>query len=103
MHLTSNYKLQTCYPCFNPPNNELLCGANKHPMKKILLFFVLALVSTLLYAQTTAIQNVNMIDVRTGKVLANTTILINGSTIGMTGQGIKFKLPAGTQVVDGTG
>jgi imidazolonepropionase-like amidohydrolase len=72
-------------------------------MKSIQILILFSFTWTTLCAQTTVIQNVNLIDVQTGKVQPQTTVLVNRGIVERVGKGIKFKLPAGTKIIDGTG
>ena len=58
---------------------------------------------TCLLAQETAIRNVNIIDVRTGKVLKGQGVLISGDKISWLGPNNKLKPSGGAKTIDGTG
>lgn len=49
------------------------------------------------------INNVNVVDVEKQKINAGQTVLVQDGKFTFVGTGIKFKLPATTQVIDGTG
>lgn len=73
-------------------------------MKHYLISFIV-LLPLFISAQPqpfTLIRNVSVIDVRTGKVLPRTNVLVEGETIRDVSKK-QFKLPDGTEVIDGTG
>lgn len=79
---------------------------NPANMKYSIVLILLLSVATPLAAQTpstTVIQNVNVIDVRTGKVKPGMTVLIQNGLIADVAAGKKYKLPAGSVSIDGTG
>src|SRR5687768_3928123 len=69
---------------------------------KIRISVLLTLFTSAVFAQVVAIKNVNVIDVKTGKVIPNTSVIISGTTIEAVGTSGKLKIPANAQVVDGT-
>ena len=72
-------------------------------MKKYKLLLASIISSTCLHAQQTLISNVNLVDVRTGKVIAGQSVLINNDKIEQVGATNKIKTPAGAQTIDGSG
>ena len=72
-------------------------------MKKYNLLLVSILSSLCLHAQQTLISNVNLINVKTGKVIPGQSVLINNDKIEQTGAVNKIKAAAGIQTIDGTG
>jgi imidazolonepropionase-like amidohydrolase len=69
-----------------------------------LLIFLLAIAPVLIYAQNnyTLISNTNVIDVRSGKVIKEASVLIKDDLIQEVFTNKKMKLPPGTTVLDGT-
>lgn len=72
-------------------------------MKKYysLLFTIILICS--LHAQQTVISNVNLVDVKAGKIIPGQSVIINGKKIEQAGAANKIKQPAGSQWIDGTG
>jgi len=61
------------------------------------------LLSLSLPAQHTIISNVNLVDVKKGKVLAGQTIVLNGEKIEQVVPAAKLKTITGAQIIDGSG
>lgn len=61
------------------------------------------LLASLMEAQTIAITNVNVIDVRAGSVVPGQTVLITGDRIAALGASTSIRPPAQAGVIDGTG
>ena len=55
------------------------------------------------FAQQTVISNVNIVDVKTGRLLPGQTIVINGEKIEQVGPSAKIKPIAGAKTIDGSG
>lgn len=72
-------------------------------MKKYKLLLVSIILSACLYAQQTLISNVNLVDVKTGKIIPGQSVLINNDKIEQTDAANKIKTAAGIQTIDGTG
>lgn len=72
-------------------------------MNKYYSLLIAMIVSTLLTAQQTLISNVNLVDVKTGKVIPGQSVLISNDKIEQTGASNKIKTAAGIQIIDGTG
>jgi imidazolonepropionase-like amidohydrolase len=66
-------------------------------------FLSVLLTGSSLCAQSVIIKNVNLIDVRTGKVLPGSSVVFTGETITETGPAARIKTPASAQIIDGTG
>jgi len=49
------------------------------------------------------INNANLFDSETGKTIPDTTVVVEGNRIKAVGQGLKIKMPAGTEVIDARG
>ncbi|HJS53512.1 MAG TPA: amidohydrolase family protein, partial [Chitinophagaceae bacterium] len=71
-------------------------------MKKYHCLLVPILLSCLLNAQTTLITNVNLVNVKTGKIIPGQSVIISGERIEQVGAVGKVKQPAGAQIVDGS-
>lgn len=72
-------------------------------MKNILLIFSIITIGTSLLAQNTILlKNGQLIDVHTGKVKKNTSILIKDDQIIAIGKAKKMDIPADAQVIDCT-
>ena len=72
---------------------------------KIIYIFVVALFPTLASAQNpsrTLIRNINVVDVRSGKLLPGSNVLVEGKLIRDVSKKL-MKLPSGTEIIDGTG
>lgn len=72
---------------------------------KLIYIFVATLIPTFAPAQNpsrTLIRNVNVVDVRSGSLLPGTHVLVEGELIRDVSKKL-MKLPAGTEVIDGTG
>lgn len=72
-------------------------------MKKNILLPAFIIISACLYAQQTLISNVNLVDVKTGKIIPGQSVLINSDKIEQTGAADKIKTAAGIQTIDGSG
>lgn len=72
-------------------------------MKKYNSLLAFVIFSSALQAQQTVISNVNMVDVKTGKIIPGQSVIINGEKIEQAGAVNKIKSPAGAQIIDGTG
>lgn len=70
---------------------------------KFLFLFVSMLLSLLGHAQTQVIQNVNLIDVKTGKVIPGMSVVITGQTIAQASPSKSIKIIAGATVLNGEG
>lgn len=68
-----------------------------------MLRFSSFLLASLVGAQTIAITNVNVIDVRAGSVVPGQTVLINGDRIAALGASNSIRPPAQADLIDGTG
>ena len=71
-------------------------------MKQTILLLCIT-VSVHIYGQSLLIKNVNLIDVKSGKVIPATSVLVSGSTISDIGPSSKLKTLNQLQVIDGTG
>ena len=72
---------------------------------KLIYIFLVALIPTFAFGQNptlTLIRNVNVVDVRNGKLLPGTNVVVEGKLIRDVSKK-QMKLPAGTEVIDGTG
>ena len=72
-------------------------------MKKQTFLFCSLLLSASLWAQQTVISNVNLVEVKTGKIIPGQTIVINGEKIEQVGAAGKIKTIAGAKLIDGRG
>jgi imidazolonepropionase-like amidohydrolase len=73
-------------------------------MKSLLIFhFCVSVFFAQAQNSFTVISNTNVIDVRSGRVLKETSVLIKDNVVHEVFTGNKFKLPAGTTVIDGKG
>ena len=72
-------------------------------MKKQIIAICISLFSATLFAQQTVITNVNLVDVRTGKLVPGQTVVINGGKIEQVSPATKIKSIAGAQIIDGGG
>lgn len=72
-------------------------------MKKYNLILTCFFFPACLYAQQTLISNVNLVDVKTGKVIPGQSVIINNDKIEQIGATNKIKAPAGIQTIDGSG
>lgn len=72
-------------------------------MKKIILHLTLLFAFLNLFGQDTAIRNVNVIDVKTGKVFPNYSVIITNEKISWVGLDKKISIDSKTNVIDGTG
>ena len=70
--------------------------------KKLIILGLLVLVGALGWSQTTLIENINIIDVETGKLLPKRNVLIDGEFISKISSR-DIKSPEGTTNIDGTG
>ena len=70
---------------------------------KSLSLLVSVLVSFSAYTQTQIIQNINLIDVKTGKVIPGMSVVITGQTIAQVGMSKSIKMIAGATVLNGEG
>lgn len=69
-----------------------------------LLFFLSSLcLSVTLFSQSVYISNITLIDVKTGKAIPGQTVMISGEKIEQIATAAKIKIPAGAQLIDGTG
>ncbi|MEI8132860.1 MAG: amidohydrolase family protein [Leptolinea sp.] len=71
-------------------------------MKKTILLLALFL-STSIWAQPTFIRNVNLVDVRNGKIIPAQTIVINGKKIEQIGASSEIAPISGANTIDGSG
>ena len=72
-------------------------------MKKKATLICSILFSVALFAQPTVITNVNLVDVKAGKIIPAQTIIIQGEKIEQVGNAAKIKSIAGAQIIDGSG
>jgi imidazolonepropionase-like amidohydrolase len=72
-------------------------------MKKLLLLITALFTVGMLTAQQTIISNVNLVEVKTGKIIPAQTIIINGDKIEQVGPSAKIKPIPGPQTIDGSG
>ncbi len=72
-------------------------------MKKNFLLLLLLSISVGCLCQPVLIQNVNLVDVGTGKLMPGHSVLINNGIISEIGKAQKVKAPAGATLVDGSG
>lgn len=72
-------------------------------MNKLIILCYTIMLSASSGAQQTVISNVNLVEVKTGKILPGQTIVINGEKIEQVGASSKIKPIAGAQIIDGTG
>ncbi len=72
-------------------------------MKKLFVFFCTTFITATLLTQQTIISNVNLVDVKNGKILPSQTIVINGDKIEQVGPAAKIKPIADAQTIDGSG
>lgn len=72
-------------------------------MKKQIAFVLSFCIAASAVAQQTVISNVNLVDVKTGKLLPGQTIVINEEKIEQVGPSAKIKPIAGAQKIDGSG
>lgn len=72
-------------------------------MKKYKLLLLSVISSACLHAQQTLISNVNLVDVKTGKIIPGQSVLIKNDKIEQTGAVNKIKTAAGIQTIDGSG
>ena len=72
-------------------------------MKKYNSLLAFVIFSSALQAQQTVISNVNLVDVKAGKIIPGQSVIINGEKIEQAGAVKKIKIPAGSQIIDGTG
>jgi len=72
-------------------------------MKKYNSLLAFIIFSSSLQAQQTVISNVNLVDVKTGKIIPGQSVIINGEKIEQAGASKKIKQPTGSQMIDGTG
>ena len=72
-------------------------------MRKYHHIIVFILFSCSAAAQQIVISNVNIIDVKTGKIIPGQSVIINNDGIEQTGPAKKIKSQAGAQVIDGNG
>jgi imidazolonepropionase-like amidohydrolase len=72
-------------------------------MKTQTTFLVLLFGCLRLFGQETAIRNVNVIDVKTGKQLSNYSVLISNDKISWVGLDKKIKIGKEIKTIDGTG
>lgn len=54
-------------------------------------------------AKALVINGANLFDSETGKTIPDTTVVVEGNRIKAVGQGLKIKMPAGTEVIDARG
>ena len=54
-------------------------------------------------AQQIVISNVNLVNVKTGKIVPGQSVIINNDRIEQTGPAKKIKSPLGAQIIDGSG
>lgn len=54
-------------------------------------------------AKALVINGANLFDSETGKTVPDTTVVVEGNRIKAVGQGLKIKMPAGTEVIDARG
>jgi imidazolonepropionase-like amidohydrolase len=72
-------------------------------MKKQNSLLIALLLSLTLQAQQTIIKNVNLVDVKSGKIISGQTIVINGEKIEQVSAAAKAKSMTGVPTIDGTG
>src|SRR5262245_17202760 len=72
-------------------------------MKPIVFLSLVLQFSSILCSQVICLKDVNVIDVRSGKILPGQTLIINGDRIEQVGKAGKIKIPSDAQVIDGTG
>ena len=72
-------------------------------MKKITTLSIIVLSFLNLFGQETAIRNINVIDVKTGKNFSNYSVLITHEKISWVGSDKQIKIHDETKVIDGTG
>lgn len=71
-------------------------------MKNQLLILLAICFGAPLHAQI-AIKNVNIVDVKSGKILPSSSVIIVGEQLTEVGPSSKIKIPANAQVIDGAG
>src|SRR5687767_8367921 len=72
-------------------------------MRISLAFCLLILAFSESFAQIVAITNVNVVDVRSGKIIPDQHVIIQNDRIANIGAAKKIKLPAGATSIDGAG
>jgi imidazolonepropionase-like amidohydrolase len=72
-------------------------------MKKNIIILTCFFFPACIHAQQILISNVNLVDVKTGKVIPGQSVIINNDKIEQTGAVNKIKAPAGIQTIDGSG
>ena len=72
-------------------------------MKKNSSLLILLVLSFTIQAQQTIIRNVNLVDVKTGKIIAGQSVIINKDFIELTGPTTKIKTSADAKIIDGSG
>ncbi len=72
-------------------------------MRKYFCFLVFILFFRSVTAQQIVISNVNLVEVKTGKIIPGQSVIINNERIEQTGPAKKIKSPAGAQIIDGSG
>lgn len=72
-------------------------------MKKQTIFICALFFTLALQAQQIIITNVNLVDVKAGKIIPAQTIVLNGEKIEQVGAAAKIKPVAGAQTIDGSG
>lgn len=72
-------------------------------MKKYYSLLATIILFSSLHAQQTFISNVNLVDVKTGKIIPGQSVIVTGEKIEKAGAAKKIKQPAGSQWIDGTG
>lgn len=70
---------------------------------KCLFLLLSTFCSLLVYSQTQVIQNINLIDVKTGKVVPGMSVVITGQTITQVGPAKSIKTIVGATVLNGEG
>lgn len=74
---------------------------NRMQKQSLLLYSLFFSFSIL--AQQTVITNINLVDVKAGKILPAQTVIINGDKIEQAGPSAKIKAIAGATIIDGSG
>lgn len=72
-------------------------------MRTLLLFLCLCLAGATSYGQTRVIENVNLLDVQTGKILPGMSVVIMGEKITQVGPAKSIKKPEGAGILNGEG
>ena len=75
----------------------------KEYMKKKTILLLALFLATSIWAQPTFIRNVNLVDVRNGKIIPAQTIVINGKKIEQIGASSEIAPISGASTIDGSG